>query len=212
MIDGARWLIRIIAAGSAVLFLTSLNPLGVILAPELLNHVSVVALIAIPLALVVDVVAPPAKRRLWPIVRLLIGLPATLFALLLGSLASPGVINRVTLPDGQQYLLGIGATPTDVDYQLWKSVGPRGFFWRKAEDLTWSEDGGFTEDPQLILVNERWLMVRRGGIWTDCYEVTATRLEPCGGINEMPDWQSPGSWRVASARMAREVGAEPDAS
>ena len=207
-----RWTLRAVALGSAASILTSINPWGIILAPEFLGTVSLIGLVAIPMALTIDLIAPPASRRRWPAIRLIVGLPATLLAILVVSLASPGVINRVTLPDSQQYLFGVGAMPTDVDYQLWKSVGPGGVFWRKAEDLTWSEDGGFTEDPQLVLVKERWLMVRRGGIWTDCYEVTAAGLNPCGGINEMPDWQRPGTWHAASARMAQEVGADPNAS
>lgn len=213
MIEGARWTIRAVAVGSAVLALTSLNPLGVILAPELLNGASAVALIAIPLALIFDVVAPPAKRRHWPIVRLLVGLPATVVAVVWIAVASglPGVVNRVTTESGQQYLLGVGPMPTDVDYQLWRSVGPGGVLWERAESLTWAEDGQFTRNPRLVLVREHWLMVRRGGIWTDCYEITPGELRSCGGIHQMPDWQRTGAWHAASARMAQEVGAEPDA-
>lgn len=212
MINGLRWLIRTVAAGSAVLFLTSLNPLGVILAPELLNLASVVALIAIPLAVVFDVVAPPAKRRLWPIVRLLVGLPATVVAVVWIAVASglPGVVNRVTTDSGQQYLLGVGPMPTDVDYQLWRSVGPGGVLWERAEILTWSEDGQFTQNPQLVLVRERWLMVRRGGLWTDCYEITPGELKSCGGGHEIQDWPNPDAWRAASAEMAVKVGVKPE--
>jgi hypothetical protein len=213
LIVSVRWLIRTVAAGSTVLFLTSLNPLGVILAPELLNHASVVALIAILLALIFDVVAPPAKRRLWPMVRLLVGVPATVIAVVWIAFTSglPGVVNRVTTDSGQQYLLGVGPMPTDVDYQLWRSVGPGGVLWERAESLTWSEDGQFTQNPQLVLVHKRWLMVRRGGIWTDCYEITPGELRSCGGVHQMPDWQKTGAWRAASARMVQQVGAEPDA-
>lgn len=212
-VEGVRGLIRFVAIGSAALFLTSLNPLGVILAPEMLNCASLVALIAIPLALLFDVVAPPAKKRLWPAVRLLVGLPVAVVATVWIALASglPGVVNRVTAPGGQQYLLGVGPMPTDVDYQLWQSVGPGGVVWERAETLTWSEDGRFTQDPQLVLVRERWLMVRRGGIWTDCYEITRDGLKSCGGGVEVPAWQDPDAWEAASAAMAFKAGAQPTA-
>lgn len=211
-VDGVRWLIRTLAAGSAVVLLTSLNPPGVILAPELLNHASVVALIAIPLALVFDAVAPPSRMRLWPMVRLLVGLPASVVAVVWIAFASglPGVVNRVTTASGQQYLLGVGPMPTDVDYQLWRSVGPGGVLWERAESLTWSEDGQFTQNPQLVLVRERWLLVRRGGIWTDCYEITPGELKSCGGGDEIQDWQDPDAWRAASEEMATLVGAKPE--
>ncbi|MBU4136055.1 MAG: hypothetical protein KJ690_06530 [Alphaproteobacteria bacterium] len=211
-VETIRWLIRAVAVGAAALFLTSLNPLGVILSPEWLDHASLVALIAIPLALVLDVVAPPTRRRLWPMLRLLIGLPAALIALMWIALASglPGVVNRVTTPGGQQYLLGVGPMPTDVDYQLWRSVGPGGVLWERAESLTWSEDGGFTRNPRLVLVAERWLMVRRGGIWTDCYELTPGGLRSCGGGHEVHDWRNPDAWRAASAEMAAKVGVRPE--
>jgi hypothetical protein len=210
-VEGIRGLIRIVAVGSTVLFLTALNPLGVILVPEMLNGAGVVALAAILLALIFDVVAPPAGRRLWPGVRLVIGMPAAIVALLWITLisGSPGVINRVTAPDGQHYLLGVGPMPTDVDYQLWRSVGPGGVFWERSETLTWSEDGQFTRDPQLVLVNERWLMVRRGGIWTDCYEITPAALESCGGGYQMQDWRKPAAWRAASDAMVLKTGAKP---
>ena len=82
-------------------------------------------------------------------------------------------------------------------------------FWEPAETLTWSEDGGFTEDPKLVLVHERWLLVRRGGIWTDCYEISPTKLMSCGGGDQMQDWQDPDAWRAASEAMALKTGAGP---
>ncbi len=211
-VENFRWLLRAVAICSAALTLSSLNPLGVVLSPELLNHASLGALIAIPLALVFDAVAPQAERRLWPMVRLLFGLPATVVAIIWISFASglPGVVNRVSTPSGQQYLLGVGPMPTDVDYQLWRSVGAGGVLWERAESLTWSEDGGFTQDPQLVLVRGRWLMVRRGGIWTDCYEITGDALTSCGGGDQMQDWQNPAAWRAASGEMAAKVGVDPE--
>ena len=215
---GARWvkglrvLLRAVAAGSAILFATSLNPLGVIPAPEVLNAASLIALITIPSALLFDVVVPPAGRRLGPAVRLLLAIPATIVAFVWIALSSglPSVVNRVTAPGGQQYLLGIGPMSTDVDYQLWRSVGPAGQLWKPAGTITWSEDGRFTEDPELVLVHERWLMVRRGGIWTDCYEILANSLKSCGGGYVVQDWQDPDAWRRASAEMAARVGATPE--
>lgn len=214
----ARWVkrlrvfLRAVAACSAILFATALNPLGVIPAPEVLNAASLIALIAIPAALLFDAVVPPAGRRLGPVVKLLLGVPATLVVLFWIALSSglPGVVNRVTAPGGQQYLLGVGPMPTDVDYQLWRSVGPAGLFWEPAGTLTWSEDGRFTEDPELVLVHARWLMVRRGGIWTDCYEIVGGALKSCGGGIRIQDWQDPDAWRRASAEMAARVGATPE--
>ena len=207
-----RVLLRSVAAGSAILFASSLNPLGVIPAPEVLNAAGVIALIAIPSALLFDVVMPPAGRRLGPAIRLLLAIPAILVAFVWIALSSglPGVVNRVTAPGGQRYLLGIGPAPTDVDYQLWRSVGSAGLLWKPAGTLTWSEDGRFTEAPALVLVHERWLMVRRGGIWTDCYEILADSLTSCGGGSSVPDWQDPDAWRQASAEMAAKVGATPE--
>tara|TARA_R110002124_G_scaffold218613_3_gene384480 strand:- start:720 stop:1427 length:708 start_codon:yes stop_codon:yes gene_type:complete len=210
-VKGGRGLVRFVAVGSTALFLTSLNPLGVILAPEILNGTSLVAVFSIALALIFDVIVPAAGKRLWPALRLLVGLPAAVFALVWSAFTSglPGVVNRVSAPDGQQYLLGVGPTPTDVTYQLWRSVGSGGLLWEQAEVLTWSEDGRFTEDPKLVLVHERWLMVRRGGIWTDCYEITPAALESCGGGYQMQDWRKPDAWRAASDAMVLKTGATP---
>jgi hypothetical protein len=205
-----RWALRIIAIGAALIFATSLVP-GPKLAPEVLEAAGGIALLATLLALLLDVATPATGGRTGATVRLLLGMPATVTALYLVFLSSgvPGVINRVTAPDGSQYLLGVGPMPTDVDYQLWRSVDPSGLFWERTEDLTWSEDGGFTENPRLVLVRDRWLLVRRGGIWTDCYEIVAEGLEHCGGGHTIPDWQNPDAWRRASAEMAVKVGVGP---
>jgi hypothetical protein len=124
------------------------------------------------------------------------GLAAMTFAWLFGLVAAgaggPAPINGVWLDDGRHYILAEDPIPTDLVYTLYEPVGVLGLHWRLASNLDYSEDGRFTGDTQLILsTNQRWLLVTRGGVWTDCFSVAQRQLQPCHHIETGFDWSSP---------------------
>ena len=83
-------------------------------------------------------------------------------------------LGRVALPDGRVAVLTLEPVPTDAVYALWwvDGIGLRRML-RPVEQITYSEDGSFTDDPALVLTPDgRRLLIRRGGIWTDCVELT----------------------------------------
>lgn len=82
-------------------------------------------------------------------------------------------LSRASLPDGGTALLTLEPGITDTSYALWRATGP---LLRPLsppyEYLSYSEDGSLTADPALALSRDgARLLVRRGGVWTDCVEV-----------------------------------------
>ena len=88
---------------------------------------------------------------------------------------------RVRLPDGRMVHLSTDASViTDVSYSLWLSL-PGSLVWRRLgkADLSYSEDGSYINDEALVVsANGKRLLVGRGGVWTDCLEITRD-FSPC---------------------------------
>ncbi|WP_310541941.1 hypothetical protein [Phenylobacterium sp.] len=186
-----------------------------ILAPELVNAVSVVPLFAITALLILSAMRAEKGRRAWAITRAIVLPPLVLIVLVVWGFLSglPGVVNRVTLSDGRQFLLGVGPEPSDIVYVLWQSVDRWGVFWRPTKyDLTYSDDGTQTADPALVVdPNGRRLLVRRGGLWTDCLDIE-TDIRACASKVEEPSQRDSESWRARSEDIERLVGLHPTAS
>ncbi len=208
------WVTVVVSAWICVMALGGLVGLP-ILAPELVNAVSVVPLFAITALLILSAMRAEKGRRAWAITRAIVLPPLVLIVLVVWGFLSglPGVVNRVTLSDGRQFLLGVGPEPSDIVYVLWQSVDRWGVFWRPTKyDLTYSDDGTQTADPALVVdPNGRRLLVRRGGLWTDCLDIE-TDIRACASKVEEPSQRDSESWRARSEDIERLVGLHPTAS
>lgn len=110
--------------------------------------------------------------------------PVALFGFLALVLAEFGgqmrVLGRAALPDGRAVALTLEPVPTDSVYALWVAEG-RGWrpLLRPVEQISYSEDGSFVADPALVPTPDGGrLLIRRGGLWTDCVEVSGP-ARPC---------------------------------
>ncbi|MBF9195317.1 hypothetical protein [Microvirga terrestris] len=184
------------------------------IAPALMSELRVYGFLAVLIGLVLGaVVASGWKRRLlW----LLGAVPSLLilfltFVFLMISAGTPVEINRVQLADGRLVMLGIQPVPTDEVYDLWQAKDARGLVWQNLSDvsLSYSEDGSWTKDPALVATPDgKHLLVRRGGIWTDCL-VIAERLNACPGVSSTLDWTKPAEWLEQSDHIVRITGLSP---
>lgn len=104
------------------------------------------------------------------------------------ALVTPVSIAQATLPDGRTLHLSQEPLPTDVAYDLWRE-GMAGLLWWKInEDLSYSEDGSFIGDEALHVSGDgRRLLVKRGGIWTDCLDIQS-RFRECDAHVAAPVW------------------------
>ena len=217
VLDGLNkglWVAVVVSAWICVMTLGGLVGLP-ILAPELANLASVVPPFAITALLILSAMRAGKGRRAWAITRAIVLPPIVLIVWVVWGFVSglPGVVNRVALSDGRQFLLGVGPEPSDIVYVLWQSVDPWGVFWRPTKyDLTYSDDGTRTADPALVVdPTGRRLLVRRGGLWTDCLDLDQN-IRACASKVEEPSQRDPGSWRARSEDIQRLVGLHPTAS
>ncbi|MEH3147201.1 MAG: hypothetical protein PGN34_18025 [Methylobacterium frigidaeris] len=179
--------------------------------PRWTGHIATVGLVLLVLSQLVAVTTRRGWRRLLPVVAL--GLAAPAIVLVLGFLsvnAQRVEIDRVTLPNGRIVMMTLEPGMTDAIYKLWE---PHGWRWRSlfdaARHITYSEDFSFTTDPGVVAsADGRHLLIRRGGIWTDCWRVEAAGLRPClPEIDSSPRERE--EWLGRSAGIAAVVGAEP---
>lgn len=149
-------------------------------------------------------------RRLLPLLALM---PMGLLLLVILGLAETQLVryelDRLTLRDGRVVMMTIEPGTTDTIFALLLKDGWR---WRPlftgGTEVSYSEDGSFTEKPALVLTpGERHILIRRGGIWTDCWRVGGT-LQPCLRDSAyVPDTHS--AWLDRSDRITAYVGMEP---
>jgi hypothetical protein len=139
-------------------------------------------------------------------------IPAWFFAWVMSEVSGPHGFDSVSLADGRRFILAQELVLTDSVYGLYEPYGPLGIYWRGAGDLDYSEDGRFTSDPGLTLsADEKWLLVARGGVWTDCFRLSAARPIDCA-VKPYPSWSDPGfeqDMRLRSGRIAALTGLKP---
>jgi hypothetical protein len=131
------------------------------------------------------------RRRRWRDKLFLLLLPLLLLPMAQGAFMIPvGNITHARLSDGRVIHLAYGPELTDVTYQLWQEERG-GWWWRRLPaDLSYSEDGRFSDEARLGLSRDgRRLLVGRGGIWTDCLEVGTFRPCPLSLANTA--WSDP---------------------
>jgi hypothetical protein len=164
----------------------------------------------IPLVLFVVPAVLKTRRTggAWP--ALAVGLFLLMFASLLAGIAREmGAlkIDSVRLRDGRTYILAIEPVLTDSVYTLYETKGPLGLYWKWASGLDYSEDGRFTGGERLIISRDlRWLLVTRGGVWTDCFSVAQRQLRPCQDIESVLDWSSP-TYEAGMHERSRRIAA-----
>lgn len=138
--------------------------------------------------------------------------PFCLSALLLAAIGGPSRIESVRLSDGHRFILAGEPIPTDAVYTLYEAEDSIGLMWRRVSWLDYSEDGRFVGEERLVLSpDERWLLVTRAGIWTDCFRLVRGRPILCG-VLPSPSWTDPGyeaDMRLRSRRIAELTGLAP---
>ncbi|MCB5176384.1 hypothetical protein [Microvirga lenta] len=182
-------------------------------APRILDELAVYGLLALSAGLCFGAITASGGRRLSWILGVVPGVPiiTLILAVLALSAGTPSEINRIRLDDGRLLMLAIEPVPTDAVYNVWQSEDSFGLVWSRLRDvsLTYSEDGSWTEDPALVLTpNGKRLLVRRGGIWTDCLETTPG-LEHCPGVLSSLAWTKPDAWLRQSERIGDLSGLSP---
>ncbi len=143
------------------------------------------------------------------------------FALMLLELAAvPQTHNSVELEDGREFLLATASKEqtSEVSHQLLEPSRLFPLVWKRSDvsrSLIYSEsdephaaESGLLETPELVLDGEqRYLLVRRGRLWTDCLEI-AQELMPCQGTKDyLPEVSD--AWERRSARIETVTGQGP---
>ena len=120
--------------------------------------------------------------------------------------------DSITLADGRRFVLAQEPIMTDSVYSLYESPDPLGFTWRKAGELDYSEDGRFIDGAALaVSPDQKWLLVTRGGVWTDCFRLTPSRPVDCA-VKPYPYWNDPNferDMKLRSAGIAALAGIAP---
>lgn len=111
--------------------------------------------------------------------------------------------DEVDLPKGVKIRLVHDPVPTDTVYSLWQTSGYSWWSWRRVPvSLTYSEGGEFQDSPSLeFSFDDKYLLVRRGGIWTDCIDLSSMMI--CEGIDQHPDWQNEQEWLNRSKQIGQ---------
>lgn len=182
-----------------------------VIPPSWVHYVPIVGVILLALSLLISAAAERGWRRLIPLLGL-VALPAIALVIGFVQLATlRSEIDRVTLPNGQVIMMAIEPGITDTILGLWEE--PIGWFWQTlfkgGIEVTYSEDHSFTTNPRLVITADgRHLLIRRGGIWTDCWTIEA-RLKPCllPGEHTVPDARE--EWLGRSSRIAAIIGVDP---
>lgn len=179
--------------------------------PFWVHHVPLAGFILFTLSQLVAGAIRRGWRRLIPLLSL--GLAFPMFVVIIGFVqiaTARWEVDRVSLPNGRVVMMTLEPGRTDAIFGLWEKAG--GWVWQAPFDavseITYSEDHTFTTDPRLVVTaTGRHLLIRRGGIWTDCWAI-ATSLTPC-----LPgEYISPvrrEDWISRSERIAAIVGADP---
>lgn len=134
-------------------------------------------------------------------------------------------INRVTLTDGRTFMLAYDrGSHLDITYALWQAdeSGPSPKVnWRRPDPvwpeypdswvkLNYSSGNKFTENPALLVTpDQHFLLVRRGGIWTDCM-ITSNPLRNCRCIDVYPSQIDRQEWHDRSEAITQLTGFTPE--
>lgn len=186
-----------------------------IILPNATNLIASAGLILLVLSGLIGAATRQGWRRAVPLIALVFMVPVIVLMLgLVESTFTRREIGRVTLPGGHIVMMTLEPGFTDTSFGLWR---PDGWRWQAVFDagyqITYSEDGSFIEDPAVVLApDSRHLMIRRGGIWTDCWEIKAemkpSEPKPClPQQTNIPESRS--AWLDRSDRITAAVGVEP---
>lgn len=187
---------------------SSTRDLRLIVSPAAMGYLQC-AWLALPAGLLLGAIQSRNHKTYWALgflaspVILVLGLVVQLFTQM------PVLLNYAGLADGRTFLLAQFPTIQDDAWAIWRPHDRLGIVWTLATDqMTYSEDGRFTSNAKLVSTeNGRRLLVQRGGIWTDCFDVD-TNLEYCD-VQDL-DWDAafinPKLWVEHSDAIAALTG------
>ncbi|MGF3027399.1 hypothetical protein ACQVP2_31905 [Methylobacterium aquaticum] len=180
-----------------------------VILPRWVDHIASVGLVLFVLAQGIAATTRQGWPRVVPLLIAVLVLPvAVVIIAFVGLTMQRAEINRITLPDGRVVMMTLEPVLTDTVLDLWE---PHGWRWRSflnGGNATYSEDGSFTDAPLLVLAKDgRHLMVRRGGIWTDCWTTEAKPRSCASGENGQPVTRA--EWLSRSAQIAATIGLDP---
>lgn len=159
-------------------------------------------------------------QRGWPSVMLrwlsTIGLialvPTGIIAAMVALGGGPVTLGSVRLPSGTRFVLAIEPIPTDSVYTLYQPLGRWGFWWGQIAQLDYSEDGRFTGGEKIVLSpDNKWLLIARAGVWTDCFRLVEGRPLQCG-TRTQPNWSDSRyerDMRARSVEIQQLTGFQP---
>ena len=164
-----------------------------------LEVVTAMGCIALALA---GIVGPGLRRRAIATMVMLITVATALVSGLL-----PSEVSRARLADGRTVVLAKEFSLRDAAWSLWRPVDSFPVMLRSlGTQISYSEAASWTRDPALILSPDgRYLLVRRGGIWTDCL-ITEAELAACPGTSSSLDGQKPEEWLRQSELIETMTG------
>jgi hypothetical protein len=172
----------------------------------------VIPLLLVTTALILQRRSSSGSWRALSAIGLVVMVPVWLVGWAMTEMSGPYGFDSVRLADGRRFILAQEPVMTDSVYGLYEPIGPLGLYWRDAGFLDYSEDGRFTSNAGLVLSpDQQWLLVTRGGVWTDCFRVSPFRPVECATGNA-PAWNDPHYERdmlLRSARIASLTGLAP---
>lgn len=124
--------------------------------------------------------------------------------------ASEKAISIAELTNGRAFKLTEPVGSTDTICIIWEAEDKEQTKWRELDvQITYSEDGSWTRDPALIAIaDDQHLLVRRGGIWTDCIEL-GPPVRNCAGTQSYLARYKPDDWIRQSDEIERITGLSP---
>jgi hypothetical protein len=165
--------------------------------------------LALPAGLLLGTILSKNHRTYWGL-----GLLASPFILVVGVFVqlftqTPELRNYARVVDGRTFLLAQFPTIQDDAWGIWRPHDRHGVVWAlETDQMTYSEDGRFTSNAMLVASRDgRRLLVQRGGIWTDCFDVKA-ELEYCDvqDLNWDAAFLNPKLWVDHSNAIAELAG------
>lgn len=119
----------------------------------------------------------------------------------------PKFVSWLQLPDNRSFAVTRTGSNLRPYYKLWHAEGSENPQWQPLEEITLGLAVGVHQaDPRLISSPDgKWLLVRRGGAWTDCIELKP-RLRNCPGFDDnLPEPESD-AWFARSDAIERLTG------
>jgi hypothetical protein len=135
-----------------------------------------------------------AQKMTYPItLGWMLMIPATLVGLLSGQILAPVRVGMVVVPDGRRFILASEQIGFDGYPGIYQPAGPFGMVWRRIGEVGYSDHPRF-KSSSISFTSSRdaqWLLVARGGKWSECYRILPRNREHAALIPDLEDCRVP---------------------